>query len=184
MPESSTHASILIAISYQALYRAKHSGKLTIVPKDALIPDCIVVIILAGFFIEANLNQIIEKIGKNQETIDLIYPRKRGYIDTPSLQKKLAWFYGTYVSQPKITTNGELKELYKILPEIFSGFDKILKFRNDISHGIVDSSLTNIKDAEILRKNAISIVDELYEMAKNAGHEIQRTTNYYDAIMR
>ena len=52
MPEVSTDASILIGISWQALERAEKGDE------RSIISDCTVAIIFAGFFIEANLNQM------------------------------------------------------------------------------------------------------------------------------
>jgi hypothetical protein len=106
------------------------------------------------------------------------------------IQDKLAWFYNTFAADPKINLSGasrnqkkELKkELYERLRVKFPGFDEIYDFRNDISHGRIDPSAANLSNAETFRKQAKSIVDELFNIAKQAGFPIPRTTTYFDAI--
>jgi len=56
MSESTDDAMILISISWQALKRAELGDWRT------TLCDCIVIIIFASFFIEANLNKIIDLI--------------------------------------------------------------------------------------------------------------------------
>jgi hypothetical protein len=181
MPESTNDASILIAISHQAHNRAKLGNKFT------LLCDCTVMIVFAGFFIEANLNRIIDVMGKEQELLDFWgYKRDKKL----GIQDKLAWFYNSFASCSKINLNntsrverkGLKKELYERLRAKFSGFDEIYDFRNDISHGKIVSSIANLNDAERLRTQAKNIVDELYNLAEQAGYSIQRTTTYYAAI--
>lgn len=60
MPEISKDASILIGISWQALKRAEKGDDRT------KISDCPVAMVFAGFFIEANLNQLIEVLDKKK----------------------------------------------------------------------------------------------------------------------
>jgi len=139
MPESSNDAPILIAISYQAHDRAMSGNNLT------LLCDCTVMIVFAGFFIEANLNHIIEVMGKEQE-INHFWGYGEG--KKPGIQDKLAWFYNSYGDQPSINlgdaTKGEKKnlkkELYARLRRKFPGFDELYDFRNDISHRKIDRS--------------------------------------------
>jgi hypothetical protein len=64
MPESTSDASILIAISHQAQNRARLGDRFTI------LCDCTVMIVFAGYFIEANLNHIIEVMGKEKEVLE------------------------------------------------------------------------------------------------------------------
>ena len=172
MPEVSKDASILIGISWQALKRAEKGDERT------RISDCTVAIVFAGFFIEANFNQIIEVLNKKQEMLDFLNNKH------PGLQDKLAWFYNAYIAQPKLNSRKEgMKELYTKLRVKFPGFDKIYKFRNDISHGNIDSSTANLDDAEKLRVQAKSIVDELFKIAEQAtGQVIPRAIAYDDAI--
>ena len=77
---------ILIAVSFQALDRAIES-----VP-DRILCDCTVVILFASFFIEANLNDIIEKLQKTTQMRLFLKGRRH-----PGLRDKLAWFYNEYV---------------------------------------------------------------------------------------
>ena len=56
MPEASEDATILIAISFQALQRLETRNKAT------EICDCTITILFAAFFVEANLNYILYKI--------------------------------------------------------------------------------------------------------------------------
>ena len=58
MSEGSDHAAILIGASYQALDRAIKGNKAT------LLTDCTVLILFAGFYVEATLNHIFEFIDK------------------------------------------------------------------------------------------------------------------------
>lgn len=172
MPEISKDASLLIGISWQALKRAEKADEHT------KISDCTVAIVFASFFIEANLNQIVEVLGKKQEMISFLN------IKRPGLQDKLAWFYNEYVAKPKLNSRSEgLKELYTKLRVEFPGFDEIYEFRNKISHGNIDVQIANLADAETLRVQAKSIVNELFKIAEQAtGQEIRRAITYGDAI--
>ena len=167
MPEGSEDATILIAISWQSLIRAKSGDE------HAMICDCIVVVVFAGFFIEANLNHILEKMGKIEEMNRFLGNHY------PGLQDKLAWFYNCYIAKSK---SNNKKQLYQKLRRKFPGFNEIYQFRNNISHGIIDSSVANLKDAERLRIQAKTIVDELFKIANRAGYAIPRTTTYRDVI--
>jgi hypothetical protein len=143
MPEISKDASILIFISWRALKQAEQRNERT------RIANCTVAIVFAGFFIEANLNQIIEALGKRQEMMDFLNKKN------PGLQDKLAWFYHSYVAQSKLKANqAHMKELYEKLRVRFPGFCEIHKFRNDISHGNIDTSTANLIDADKLRLQA------------------------------
>ena len=172
MPEVSKDASILIGISWQALRRAEKGDERT------KISDCTVALVFAGFYIEANLNQIIDILGKKQEMVDFLQDKR------PGLQDKLAWFYNYYIAETKLKSKKEGgKDLYDKLRVEFSGFNEIYKFRNDISHGNIDSSIANLADVQKLRSEAKSIVEKLFKFAeKSAGYAIPRTTTYYDAI--
>jgi hypothetical protein len=56
MAEGSKDAMILITTSWQALGRAIQNNP------ETIICDCSVVTLFAGFFIEANLNYIVEEL--------------------------------------------------------------------------------------------------------------------------
>lgn len=109
-------------------------------------------IVFAGFFIEANLNHIIEVMGKEKEVLDF-WDYKEG--KKLGFQDKLAWGYNLFAAHPKINLtnvskikkNDLKKELYERLRANFLGFDEIYSFRNNIAHGKIDSSTANISDA-------------------------------------
>ena len=172
MPEVSKDAKVLIDISWQALGRAKMGNE------SNKILDCTVALVFAGFFIEANLNQIIEVLGKRQEMIAFLNNNH------PGLQDKLAWFYKSYIAELKFgSKKDEMKDLYGKLRVKFPGFEEIYKFRNDISHGNIDSSVANLVNTEKLRVRAKSIVDELFSIAEQStGQTIPRTVTHDDAI--
>ena len=60
MPEVTSHASILIATSFQALDRVIKDNK------ETEICDSTIVILFAAFFIEANLNHIRNVMNKKE----------------------------------------------------------------------------------------------------------------------
>ena len=166
MPEASPDATIIIATSWQAKGRAETGDMRTI------ICNCTVIIVFAAFYIEANLNHIIETMGKTKEMKD--YFKRR-----PGLQDKLVWFYTTYCADDKTI---RFKKALEKIKHRFPGFDEIYKFRNDVSHGVINRSLANLDDAKRLRANAIDIVSDLFDSAKKAGCDIPRSVTYEFAI--
>ena len=166
MPEASPDATIIIATSWQALGRANTGNVRT------MICNCTVIIVFAAYYIEANLNHLIESMGKTKEIIDYY-----GY--RPGLQDKLVWFYITYCADDKTIRN---KKAYKAIRHRFPGFDEIYNFRNDVSHGLINRTLANLDDAKRLRANAIDIVSDLFDIAMQAGCEIPRIVTYEFAI--
>jgi len=171
MPETSVDATILIATSWQALKRAEYGNDTT------MICDCTVVIVFAAFFIEANLNKIIEEMNKTKEMLDFFDHRPIG------LQNKLAWFYNRFVEQSKATKREQLRsKIFPMLNERFPGFSRINNFRNDIAHGKIDRTCANLREAENLRNNAKKIVNNLFEIAEDAGYNIDRGITYEIAI--
>ncbi len=178
MPESTKDAMILITISYQALQRAK-------VPSNPNVEaDCIVVIIFAAFFIEANLNYIIEFLGKEQEVNKFYNINNPEYQGTLGLNKKLAWFYYSFIESNDEYKENK-KELYKKTHGEFLGIEKILKFRDNTSHGNISPLIANIDYAEELRNCAKNIVTKLFNITKQRTEkEIPRIKSYSDAIGR
>ena len=81
MAEGTKDAMILISTSWQALGRASQRNP------ETLICDCTVVTLFASFFIEANLNYIIEKLNMKKEMIKFLNNNQY-----PGLQDKLGWF--------------------------------------------------------------------------------------------
>ena len=170
MPESTVDAMVLISTSWQALKRAEQGDERTI------LCDCTVVIVFASFFIEANLNQVIEKLGKTKEM-------KKFLGKSPGLRNKMAWFYNEYVATEKAENKGrfENKGIYSKLPEEFPGFDEICNFRNDISHGIINKPLADLENAKRLRIKAKEIVEKLFTIVPIG---IPRDITYEAAISR
>jgi len=166
MPEASSDATIIIATSWQALARAETGDERTI------ISNCTVIIVFAAFYIEANLNHIIE-------TMDRTYEMMEYYGYRSGLKDKLAWFYVKFCSDDKMKSK---KEIYKELIPRFPGFDEIYSFRNSVSHGVIDRSLANLEHAKRLRTQAKAIVNDLFDIAKQTGYEIPRGVAYEAAI--
>lgn len=173
MPEVSEDATILLAISWQALGRAKNGDERTI------LCNCTVVIVFAAFYIEANLNHIIRTMNKTKEMKTFLKNKH------PGIQDKLAWFYNCFVAWSFASDKKQLyaKGIKQKLRKKFPGLNRIYKFRNDISHGKIDRSIANSVDTEKIRNQTKEIVDELFKIATKAGgHEIPRTITYMEAI--
>lgn len=173
MPEVSEDATFLIATSWQALKRAKEGDDRT------MVCNCTIVILFAGFFIEANLNHIIYEMGKTNELT-----RFFGNNRFIGLQGKIGWFYNQYVARDKAQNKREMynKMIVQKLNRKFPGFDKIYEFRNSVSHGVINRSDASLENTMKLRKQAKEIVDQLFSIAKSAGHEIPRVVSYEMAI--
>ena len=174
MPEASEDATILIAISWQALERVRNKNKKT------ELCNCTISLVFAAFYIEANLNHIIEKMNKTKEMNNFFKNNKH-----PGLHYKLGWFYNRFVARPKAQNSDQLRNKYHIENKIkksFPGFYKIYDFRNNISHGHIDHSLANKKKTEKLRERAKQIVDKLFDITKKSGYVIPRSTTYEIAI--
>ena len=130
MPEGGRHAPVLIATSWQALNRAISDGQ------ETRLCNCTIVILFAGFYLEANLNHIFEQLGlESQVTTFLGKPY-------PGLQDKLAFFYNEFVAKPKAGSLSDLRKrgVNAKVRRRFKGFGKLHRFRNDLSHGVVNSS--------------------------------------------
>lgn len=164
--------AILIAVSYQALNRALRG------PAETQRCDCTVMILFAGFYVEANLNYAIEWLGNT--------PEMRAFLGRkyPGLQDKLAWYYNEYVARLKAANRKALyrRGIERRLRRRFPGFARIYRFRNDLSHGVVNSSAESLAEVQRLRKQAKGIVASLFAIAKRHGHEIPKPVDYYEAI--
>ena len=174
MPEGGRHAPILIATSWQALNRALTEGP------ETRICNCTVVILFAGFYIEANLNHIVEQLRlKNQMKTFL----GQTY---PGLQDKLASFYNEFVARSKSVKRKDLFKsgVTKKLRRRFPGFAKLYRFRNDLSHGVLSMSAHSIDQAKQLRCQAKDIVEQMFTILERRGHSIRRDTTYYQAIAK
>lgn len=175
MPEVSEDATILIATSWQALGRANHKNEKT------ELCNCIIVIVFSAFFIEANLNQIIEKMGKTKEMNNFINK------DYPGLQSKIGWFYNEFIARSKALNRKQLfnksHNLKQKMSRCFPGFYELYNFRNNISHGHIDKSITNFEKSEKLRNQAKKIVDKLFKIAEKNNYKIKRIIPYEVAIL-
>lgn len=172
MPEGSSHSAVLIATSWQALNRAS-SGRL-----DTQLCDCTVVVLFAGFYVEAYLNYIVSHIHRTSQMATFLNRRH------PGLQDKLAWFYNEFVAKRKAPTRKNLyaRNITLKLRRRFPGFAMLYRFRNDLSHGVINTTARSLDQSQRLRHQAKDMVNDLLRIVEKAGYSIPRTTNYYDAI--
>src|SRR5215208_6978019 len=160
MPEASSDATILIAVSWQAFNRTIQNNE------ETVICDSTIVILFATFFIEANLNHIIDTLGKKEELLSFVYGKKCRGEKHPGLQDKLGWFYNSFIENSPVVIRNQMYRdgIKEKLREKFPGFDEIYEFRNKISHGEVNKATANRKTAERLRQQAKDIVNELFDI--------------------
>ena len=172
MSEGTKDSSLLIATSWQALNRAISGNK------ETLICDCTIVILFAGFFLESNLDYIIEEMKLKSEMKDFL---KKKY---PGMQDKLSWYYNKFVARAKAKNREQLysKNIKRKIRKKFPGFANLYRFRNDLSHGVINRSATSLKESLKFRNQAKEIVDELFCIALKNGYEIRRDVSYYEAI--
>ncbi len=173
MAEGSKDAMILITTSWQALGRAIQGNPAT------MMCDCTVVTLFAGFFIEANLNYIVENLHMKKEMIAFLNNNR-----FPGLQDKLAWFYNKFVARDKAKTKKELfdKGIKSKLRRHYLGFAMLYRFRNDLSHGEINDTARSLAKVVELRQQAKNIVDDLFAAAGRAGYTISRDITYQKAI--
>jgi hypothetical protein len=178
MPEGSKDAAILIATSYQALYRAFKTNN-----KDMLFTNCTVLILFAGFFVEATLNYIFEFLNIDIKAFPRDEKSSEG-IPYPGMQAKLAFFYNEFIKESKSSNWRNLlkKSIYEEISAMFPGFSDLHEFRNDISHGRINEAAKSFETAIKLREQAKDIVDHLYTITTNKGYSVKRLENYRDAI--
>jgi hypothetical protein len=178
MSEGNDHAAILIATSYQALIRAVDGNP------DTLLTDCTVLVLFAGFYVEATLNHIFQQSGKEAELRS--FPRSKKYLkgkDHPGMQDKLSWFYNEFIDQTRATNWHDIyaNGIEAKLREKFPGFMELHAFRNDISHGEVNQSARDLDIAKQLRQQAKDLVSQLYRIILEKGYAVPRITTYRDA---
>jgi hypothetical protein len=173
MAEGSKDAMILITTSWQALGRAIQNNP------ETIICDCSVVTLFAGFFIEANLNYIVEELHVKKEMVAFLNNNR-----FPGLQDKLAWFYNKYIARGKAKTKKELfdNRIKSKLRRHYPGFATLYRFRNDLSHGVINDTARSIQKVIELRQQAKNIVDDLYDVIASAGYTISRDITYQKAI--
>ena len=177
MPEISEDAAILIATSYQALNRAIQGDP------DTLITDCTVLILFAGFYIEATLNHIFEFLNKDINAFPINEKSSQGKRNL-GLQDKLAWFYNEFMEESKASNWNEIREknINTKLVAMFPGFSELRRFRNDISHGRINESAKSLAMAQTLRQQAKDLVGQLYIITTAQGYAVPRLITYKEAI--
>jgi hypothetical protein len=175
MPEAGRHAPVLIATSWQALGRAINEGL------DTRVCNCTVVVLFAGFYVEANLNHII-RVLKLRSRLETFMGGKKH----PGLQDKLAWFYNDFISPARASDlrTARSQGIDRKVRRRFPGFAGLYRFRNDISHGVVNRSGRSLAQAQRLRQQAKKIVSELFEILEQRGHTVRRATSYWKAIQQ
>jgi hypothetical protein len=175
MAEGSRDAVVLITTSWQALGRARLG-----MPETTLC-DCTVVMLFAGFFIEANLNYIVEELHMKNEMIKFLGNKRY-----PGLQEKLCWFYNKFIAKAKAKTKTELfaRGIKSKLRRRYPGFAALYRFRNDLSHGMINDTAWSLPKTVELRGQAKDIVDDLFEVVRRAGYTISRDVTYQSVVQR
>jgi hypothetical protein len=124
--------------------------------------NCIVVLIFAAFFIEANLPHIIKEMG--------VYKKMNKFLNgrNPGLYPSFCRFCNGYVKGKKLIDKDDFlaPEFRRELYNYFEGLEEIHSFRNDVAHGTITKSLTNREEASRVRGNAKDIVKHLFKIAE------------------
>jgi hypothetical protein len=174
MAEVSDNAAIFITTSFQAIERAKFGF-----PPNSETVNLMVSLVFLGFYIEENLDVIIDKLNKRNGLKELFGKREYG------LKYKFGWFYNSYIAPVKLKKSNKLfmDDLLKNLEARFPGFEKIYTFRNPVSHGKIKHSLT-ISDVYELRERAKVITSELLEIVnQKEGVVIEKNIDYKNAVV-
>jgi hypothetical protein len=174
MAEVSDNAAIFIATSFQAIERAKFG-----IPLNSETVNLMVSLVFLGFYLEENLDVIIDRLNKRHELKELFGNRESG------LKNKFVWFYNSYIALDKLKKFNKLSmdDLLKNLEARFPGFEKIYAFRNPVSHGKIKHSLS-ISEVNALRERAKAITSELLEIIdKKEGVVIEKNIDYMDAFI-
>jgi hypothetical protein len=170
MPEVSSDATILIATSWQAMHRARSGDPTT------QLCDCTVMILFAAFYLEANLNAIHDALSPTSVAERI----PDGEWKEWGVGKKLRWFYEEFIEAP--AENEPTDSRYAKLGARFRGYETLYRFRNDLSHGTINCTARSVAEAEQLRDQTKTIVNELFAILRERGHEILRDTSYWSAI--
>jgi len=171
MAEGTKDAMIIITTSWQALRRSEIG-----LPKTQIC-DNTVVILFASFFIEANLNYIIQKTKTKHNTNPFLKKH-------PGLQDKLGWFYNEFCASKKAKNRDELfkQGIERKIRRNYPGYASLYKFRNDLSHGKISKCAKSLENTKILRQQAKDIVDKLYLSLLMNKIKIPRLVDYDKAI--
>jgi hypothetical protein len=178
VPEGGRDAPILIAISHQALQR-----QLTVGDPKTQKADCTVVIVFAGFYIEATVDVIVDRLNMKSQMDAFLNPNNNPHYHA-GLQAKLAWFYNEFVATKKAANRNQFSQIrtYDKIRRKFPGLAKLHKFRNDVSHGKIGSPADSLQETQALRAQAKTIRDSLYAIAQRRDPSVQPDTTYWDAI--
>ena len=178
MAEVSDNAAIFIATSFQAMERAKFG-----IPPDSVTVNLMIALVFLGFYLEENLDVIITRVNKDDELREF-FDVKKGKKKF-GLLNKFGWFYNSYIAPSKLEKSSKLfiKDLENNLEARFPGFEKIYTFRNLVSHGKIQHSLS-ITDISPLREREKAITCELLEIVnQKEGVVIEKNINYKDAFI-
>ena len=178
MAEVNDNAAIFIATSFQAMERAKFG-----IPPDSVTINLMIALVFLGFYLEENLDVIITKVNKDDELREFFNDKKGK--KKFGLLNKFGWFYNSYIAPSKLEKSSELfmNDLVKNLGARFPGFEKIYTFRNPVSHGKIQHSLS-IPNVYALRERAKAITSELLEIVnQKEGVVIEKNINYKDAFI-
>ena len=150
MPEPGEDAAILIATSYQTLKRIDQGIQ------GILITDCTIVILLAGSYIEATQNHIIENTRDMKEILAFPCSKNNSKRNRPSMKYKLAWFDNAFVEESPFSNwkNIHRREIDQKMKERFPGFDDRRRFRNDLTHSKINRAAKSFQTAQKLRQTS------------------------------
>lgn len=89
-----------------------------------------------------------------------------------------------FIGRNKARTKQELydKGIKRKLRRRYPGFAALYRFRNDLSHGVINNTARSLPKVVKLRQQAKDIVDDLFDVALRAGYSIPRDTTYQEAI--
>ena len=178
MLEGSKDATILIAISYQALNR-----QLWARDPNTQKANCIVTILFAGFYIEATIDYIVAEMNMRSQMRSFLNPSNDLYYH-PGIQPKLCWLYNEFEANKRATSKGHIRRLdiYGKIRRKFPGFAKLYKFRNDVSHRRINRAAVSLQETQVIRDQAEKIMNLLYTIARRHKPDIKIDTTYWDAI--
>jgi hypothetical protein len=178
MAEVSDNAAIFIATSFQAMEQAKFG-----IPRDSVTVNLMIALVFLGFYLEENLDVIITRVNRDGELREF-FNDKKGKKNF-GLLNKFGWFYNSYIAPSKLEKSSNLfmDDLVTNLEARFPGFEKIYTFRNPVSHGKIQHSLS-IPDVYTLRERAKAITSELLEIVNHKEEVlIEKNINYKDAFI-
>lgn len=173
MSEGNHDAAFLIAVSYQALIRAIENNPGT------PAADCTVLILFAGYYVEATLNHIFSSLEKDIKAFAYNKISKAS-----GMNDKLMLFYNEFIEDNKATNWKELRDrkLDTKLNEMFPSYSELRAFRNDISHGKINGMANSLDKALELRQQAKDLTGRFYAITAEKGYNVQRLTTYREAI--